>query len=451
MVDLFPYQEEAVKWCMEKESECAILALSTGLGKTIVACELLNRKPLKTLIMVPLSILQQWYCELSKFTNKKAIIYHGIKRKQIRSELEKAEVILTTCRVYADEIDADYFADIERWIIDESHRLRNEKGLIYQKLVHATIANKVFLTATPLCNSVKDIAALVNLSNVSEEKWKKGKKYIGVGTVKSILPHVLFRKTKDEIMHILPKKTVYDIIIKEDDTQEYNKHIEDEMVLRRILRMRQCVNYKKKIIEIHKIIATIPKNEKIIIFASLTTILKKIYDSFENQEYLQIYHGKVPLPERNKMIENFKNDDNYRILLINLKAGGTGLNLVEANHSIITDPYWNDAEQDQAINRIYRIGQIKPVHIYKLIVDNSIEKWIALLQKSKLNVSKYLIDKNKEYKIQEIASHKNKVKEIYGIVGEIYMEEFDEEEVQEILEYDFHLENHEELEDLEDD
>lgn len=444
-ISLYEYQENAVKWCMNTENQCSIIAFDMGLGKTVITCELLNRKPLKTVILVPLSILNQWETELIKFTETSIVKYHGIKRKSQISQIKRANIIITTNRVFADEINEDHFANIERLVIDEAHRMRNKNGKAYKqlKIYGESIKNKVFLTGTPICNTIRDLISLICLSNLKEYNQEIFWRGDDIMTkLQQILPSILLRKTKNEVLQdILPKKTVKEIIIKideEDERKEYDEHVQDDMILRRILRMRQTVNYGKKIEKINDIIKTIPKNDKIIIFSSLTGILKRI------QEYLtetsQIYHGKQTISERNIIINNFKTKTETRILLINLRSGGTGLNLIEANHVIIVEPYWNNSEQEQAINRIYRIGQKKEVMIYKLIAENSIEKWISLLQKSKLNISNYLIDNDKEYNMEEILNQREITSEVFRKVGELFIEDYEDEEIQEILSCDFHME-----------
>ena len=438
-----------------------------GLGKTVITCELINRKPVKTVILVPLSILEQWESELRRFTDNtiSVIKYHGIKRKHQIPSLKQATVIVTTNRVFADEIEEPHFADIERLVIDEAHRLRNSKGKAYQQIKSfgKSIENKVFLTGTPICNSIQDVISLICLSNMEEYGAKHGQSpnkgsywrgNMNLAKLQEILPSVLLRQTKNEtkeVKKILPNKTIYETIIKideEEEMNEYDEHVEDEWILRRILRMRQSVNgvnninSGKKLEEIRRIVTNVPKEDKIIIFSSLTGILKGIKDSLSDIQEISnsdIYHGKLLIEERNSIIQKFKTDSNSRVLLINLRCGGTGLNLVEANHVIIVEPYWNDSEQEQAINRIYRIGQKKDVYIHKLIAENSIEKWISLLQKSKLNISNYLIDKRKEYNMEEILNQREKTSQVYRKVGDIYIEQFEEKEIQEILDCDFHM------------
>ncbi len=133
----------------------------------------------------------------------------------------------------------------------------------------------------------------------------------------------------------------------------------------------------------------------------------------------QVYHGALSTNNRNKILAKFRSSDSNshtRILLINLRAGGCGLNLTEANHVILMEPYWNESEQQQALNRVYRIGQTKNVHIYRLQIKNSIENWLVSLQKVKANLSKLLID-NEDISISDIIQQKQEVNNIFQDVA----------------------------------
>ncbi len=116
-------------------------------------------------------------------------------------------------------------------------------------------------------------------------------------------------------------------------------------------------------------------------------------------------------------------------MLINLRAGGVGLNLTEANHVILIEPYWNDAEQQQAITRVHRLGQQKPVYVHKLIIPNSIESWLQTLQNAKKRISNMLIDNTKieDKDIEDVIEKRNNVKELYHQINNIPIPDNDED------------------------
>jgi SNF2 family DNA or RNA helicase len=450
---LLPYQEDAVKWCAAREKDCCILAYDMGLGKTVVACGLLVHKPEKTIIMVPSGLIDQWKSEIDKHTlGINVAIYHGSNRKykSVRDAISEADVVLTTTAIVANDIKNLCCIPAKRWIIDEAHKLRNKNSIIY-KALHTyapLVRDKVFLTGTPLCNSSNDIISLLCLSNMphysDEELWKNTENATKLSMLKTLVPTILLRKTKDEFDTLpgISEEIHYLKITDSDQKEVYNSFIRDDEILRRILRMRQCLNSHTELtqensvkpqipVKIQKILDILhktPSDEKIIIFSYFTKLLEQIYDILLADSYdVLLYHGSLNRETRTQIITDFKSRTESRILLVNLRAGGVGLNLVEANNVILMEPYWNDAEQLQAINRVYRIGQKRAVKVHKLLVKNSIETWLQSLQKSKSNISQFLIDK-KEIDAKELASQRKIVKELFNTLKNVCIPETKEEE-----------------------
>ena len=169
LANLLDYQQEAVKWCMQSEEKCCILAYDMGLGKTVISCGVLVAKPMKTLIMVPTSLINQWQSEIQQHTTGiKVVIYHGSKRTHV--DIHDADVIITTTAVIAYEMKEGIyrFRRVQRWIIDEAHKLRNKSCKTYKSLHHYAplVKNKVFMTGTPICNTSNDLISLICLSNL---------------------------------------------------------------------------------------------------------------------------------------------------------------------------------------------------------------------------------------------------------------------------------------------
>jgi SNF2 family DNA or RNA helicase len=484
---LLQYQTEAVNWCANHENQCCILAYDMGLGKTVVSCGLLVEKPIQTVIMVPTSLLDQWKAEIEQHTTGISVsIYHGSNRKY-KSAIEtarNADVILTTASVIANDIHKGTynFRSAKRWIIDEAHKLRNSRGKAFKSLhLYAPLVeNKVFLTGTPICNSCDDLISLVCLSNLKgynqQEYWKGLHAPTKFKLLKDISDGIVLRRTKaDTIQHMLPEITINDINLTVDSNLQkdtYNHFIQDSLVLRKILRMRQSLNNHNQLIEeldeldelkeeesapasapasasstkhpkiyastkllkVVEIVQDVPSEDKVIIFSYFTKLLQQIHSVLPlGQESIQIYHGGLSTSERTKVINSFKSDPQAKVLLINLRAGGTGLNLVEANHVILMEPYWNDAEEQQAINRCYRLGQKKPVSVYKLAIQNSIEGWLLRLKKSKNTVNDFLIEKTDTVKLTDIKEEKSKVKEFFKFIKDLKIDDNTKKGLQEFL------------------
>lgn len=457
---LLPYQEDAVKWCIKHENECCILAYDMGLGKTVIACAVLAQKPMKTMILLPNSLLHQWEAELTRHTNGlKVFIYHGSQRRRMRTEYAEADVILTTPSVLANDIrDGVYMhRTIQRWVIDEAHKLRNANGKIYKELhtFAPLIRNKIFLTGTPICNRPDDLISIICLSNLSHyndhANWKYKSFKAKIEMLDSIMPNILSRKTKETAI-TLPKLYTHEFTLNiQSDEQKntYNSFVYDQELLRRILRMRQSLNNHKGLLEnqqpskdiaeklriVQEILGKIPKTDKVIIFSYFTSLLKYMFNTMQHSSKMCLYHGGLNMEEKSNVLYTFQTDPDTQVILINLKAGACGLNLTEANHVIIIEPYWNDSEYQQAINRAYRIGQTKEVHVYNISVKNSIELWLKNMQELKCKLSKMLVDSNQTINIHDIEGDAMKLRRLFRCVGHVELIEKDED-LEALLEQD---------------
>jgi SNF2 family DNA or RNA helicase len=461
---LLPHQSTAVDWCIKNENRCCILAYDMGLGKTVISCAVTVAKPIKTLVIAPTALISQWKSEIEHHTTGLNVcIYHGSNRKykSTQQAVKEADVVISTPAVIANDIHNGIylFRGCKRWIIDEAHKLRNSRTKIYKHLhfYSPLVENKIFLTGTPICNSCDDLISLICLSNLQYynqlDLWKSvsnATKHKGLSKIVDSI--VLRRRKEDTIMDSLPQICTQIINLDMQDIQQretYNFFVNEELILRKILRMRQSLNNHSQLLEeideldsedniisaklkaISTIIENIPKDDKILIVSYFTKLLHHLCDTLKDKQPL-IYHGGLKIYERNQVIDSFKNDSNNRILLMNLRAGGCGLNLTEANHVILIEPYWNNAEEQQAISRCYRLGQKKNVNVYKLVIQNSIESWLVRLQASKQNVSNFLIEKC-NLQLSDITDEKLKLKELFRYLKDMKIDDKSDEELNKVI------------------
>jgi SNF2 family DNA or RNA helicase len=184
--------------------------------------------------------------------------------------------------------------------------------------------------------------------------------------------------------------------------------IPTEYKIQKIIKLRQCANEAKlikyeegaevevitemsdKLRMIQDIIRDIPEGEKVVIFSQWLEMLKLLQSNID--ETSVIYHGKMKKHEKDQVIEDFKKDPEIKLLFITLKAGSVGLNLNIANNAILVEPYFNAAEENQAMTRVFRIGQTKDVKVYKLQMSNSVENWMKQLQQIKTKITDMVLD-----------------------------------------------------------
>ncbi len=436
------YQKQGLNWLnfLDDLNFGGCLADDMGLGKSIqiIAFILLQRQKRKdntNLLVVPTSLLFNWKAEVEKFASSiKIFTVNGAVRPIDLDGLKAYEIVLVsygTLLSLVNELKAFCFNYI---FLDESQNIKNIDSQRYQSVCLLQSRNKVAITGTPIENNVFDLYAQLSFAcpgllgsrqhfrdiySIPIDRFKNSKR--AKELQHKIAPFIL-RRTKSEVAKELPGKTemvlycemepaqrkLYDAYEKE--FREYISSNTDEditknsmHVLKGITRLRQICNspllledekeYDETSTKIEVLMEQIENksaHHKILIFSQFVTMLDLIRKALLahniEHEYLT---GRTK--DREKVVNNFQENRDTRVFLISLKAGGTGLNLTEADYVYLVDPWWNPAVENQAIDRSHRIGQQKNVVAIRLICPNTIEEKIIKLQEQKRELSKDLV------------------------------------------------------------
>jgi SNF2 family DNA or RNA helicase len=390
------------------------------------------------LIVVPTTLLFNWQKEIEKFAPKTKALYHyGPDRGTDIEDFNKYNIVFTTYGILLRDIELLKEYTFNYLILDESQAIKNPHTKKFKAAVLINAKNKIALTGTPIENSTFDLYAQISFvnpgmlgsinnfkTNYSNPIDKEGNEQVAVELQKIINPFVL-RRTKEQVATELPPK-IEDVIFCDMDKKqrevydayrnEYRnkllKKIEEEgiekskfMVLEALTRLRQICDSPAllkdkeidttesvKIKEIVNHITEKTAQHKVLLFSQFVAMLTLIKDELNKRgiayEYLD---GKSSTTQRESSVENFQNNDDLRVFLISLKAGGTGLNLTAADYVYIVDPWWNPAVENQAIDRCYRIGQDKHVFAYRMICKNTVEEKILTLQAKKKKIAQDII------------------------------------------------------------
>lgn len=429
LAELREYQIDGFKWLsiLEKYKLGGILADDMGLGKTIQVITLLqNNKACKpSLIVCPKSLIFNWRNEFNKFTpNIEVIPIYGnaSDRSKIINNINYNEKIIYITSYDSLKLDIDKFNNQFNYVIlDEAQYIKNVYAIKSQAVKKINSDYKLALTGTPIENNIIDLWSIFDfimpgyLDDLPEFKsmFLSSDNYQNKVKIK-VSPFIL-RRTKKAVLKDLPSK--FERIVTAEMTKEqrklYDAHCKlanDTLnaggsafdVLHVLTRLRQiCVepnmfldNYtgiSGKMQVLKELISDYIGNHKILIFSQFVKALSEIEKYLDNEKikYFKIT-GDTKAVDRLTMCDEFnKNDNDVKIFLISLKAGGTGLNLVGADVVIHLDPWWNQAVEDQATDRTHRIGQTRNVEVIKLICENTIEQRVIELQKLKRD----LIDK----------------------------------------------------------
>jgi SNF2 family DNA or RNA helicase len=434
------YQKEGLNWLnfLDEMQWGGILADDMGLGKTLQVLAFLqqqtNKKMGTNIIVLPTTLLFNWENELKKFAPKlKAHFYYGSERVKDTRDFKNYDMVFTTYGILLRDIEVLRTFKFNYAVLDESQAIKNPMSHRYKAACLINARNKIALTGTPIENGTFDLFAQMSYANrgffggvqkfrenYSTPIDKDGNEIIAGELNKIINPFVL-RRTKENVASELPDKTediiycemedgqrrVYDAYRNEYRNQLLNK-IDTEgigkskmMVLEALTRLRQICDspvllnsdeiqetQSVKIKEIVRHITDKTGKHKILIFSQFVKMLGLIQDELAkldiDYEYLD---GQCSTQQREKSVNNFQENENLRVFLISLKAGGTGLNLTAADYVYIVDPWWNPAVENQAIDRCYRIGQDKKVFAYRMICKNTVEEKIVSLQNKKKKIA----------------------------------------------------------------
>lgn len=439
---LRPYQLAGYNWLrfLEDYNFGGCLADDMGLGKTIQALALLqhqkNVAPESTsLLIMPTSLLYNWEMEAKKFTPKLKILnYTGINRVKKSDRFAKYDVVITsygTTRIDTEILAEFYFNYI---ILDESQAIKNPDSLISKKVRELKSRRKLILTGTPIENSTLDLWSQMSFLNpglLGNEAYFKKEFLIPIEKkrdeqktqkLNAIIKPFLLRREKNQVAADLPEKSinVRYCTMSEDQREVYEKEknafrskimdvIETDgigkshmILLQGLTQLRQIANHPKmvdpeyqgdsgKLEEItYMIESSISNHHKVLVFSQFVKHLKIVSDYLQDQN-IKFAYLDGSTSNRKEQVESFQNDPTIPVFLISLKAGGTGLNLTQADYVFLLDPWWNPAVEAQAIDRAHRIGQTQKVFAYKFVTKDTIEEKILKLQEHKQKLASDLI------------------------------------------------------------
>lgn len=442
---LRPYQVAGFQWLnyLHNIKWGGILADDMGLGKTIQALSFLQHyreqyNQVRALVVCPTTLIYNWENEIKKFTPTLTHhIHHGSARTRLAEDLLKYDITITTYGTLRSDIKFFLGVKFDFVLLDESQAIKNPASKVTKAACLLTAKHRLCMSGTPLQNNTFDIYAQMNFLNPGmlgsieffRQEFAIPIDKLGEADRKEHLRRLLYpfilRRTKEQVAKDLPEKQemilwcdmqgeqrkIYDAY-RNDYRDKIMGSINDQgiarsqfTILQGLMKLRQICdspailnedevfeNHSIKIEELAREITEDMSNHKALIFSQflgmLGLIRQKLEDLGVKYEY---FDGSTSAPDREKAIQNFQKNDEVRVFLISLKAGGVGLNLTAADYVYIVDPWWNPAVEQQAIDRTHRIGQTKNIFAYRMICKDTIEDKILQLQEKKRALVKDLI------------------------------------------------------------
>ncbi|MCB0522527.1 MAG: DEAD/DEAH box helicase [Lewinellaceae bacterium] len=439
--ELRPYQQEGFQWL----HRCAnwgvgtCLADDMGLGKTIQALAFLtDRASLgPALVVAPASVCRNWRAETERFAPTLSPLLFGEgDRAATIQKAKKGDLVIVTYDLMARE--EKLFTE-KKWatiILDEAQAIKNRATRRSEVAMQLQGDFKMAMSGTPIENHLGELwnlfqflnpGLLGGIESFSErfsgpiEKYKDENRR---EQLKRLVQPFILRRRKDEVLKDLPEKTEITLTVElppderafyealrrnalekllatEDDGQAGQQHLR---ILAEIMKLRRAACHpaladekagfvsSAKLELFGEIVGELLENgHKALVFSQFVGHLAILEDYLKKQKIAYQYlDGSTPLNKREERINAFQSGEGD-VFLISLKAGGTGLNLTAADYVIHTDPWWNPAVEDQATDRAHRIGQERPVTVYRLVAENTIEEKILELHSKKRDLADSLL------------------------------------------------------------
>ncbi|MBQ7179560.1 MAG: DEAD/DEAH box helicase [Victivallales bacterium] len=429
---LRPYQEDGFRY-LARLADCKIgccLADDMGLGKTIQLLALLLREAANgpALVVCPASLCRNWEAEAHRFApSLKTGIMPQFNREAFLKEMGNNCLVLCSYGVLQSEEELFCSKNWHTIILDEAQAVKNYATKRSKSVKKLTADIRIASTGTPVENNLLELWSIFDFLNqgLLGSAQAFDAKFCDNGMPRPILKRLvsplIMRRRKSEVLDDLPPKTeiTLPITLSDDERAMYEllrrQALEDLAnadeksriaILAHLTKLKRfCCHPALLENKLDKAIAASKMQRlmelvedlraagnKALVFSQYVDFLHIIKDEFDRRKIsYQYLDGSTPLPARAKAVNDFQ-EGQGDFFLISLKAGGTGLNLTAASYVILADPWWNPAVENQAADRVHRIGQTHPVTLYRLITSDTVEEKVLELHKRKQRTSEDILD-----------------------------------------------------------
>ena len=438
--ELRSYQTEALSWIgfLDAAELGGCLALDMGLGKTPTVLAHLARTAGNgtTLVVAPAAVVGNWAAEAARFApGLRVLVHHGMSRSeadQFAAQLADADIVITTYATAVRDVDMLAATVWRTMVLDEAQAIKNPASDTAQQLRRIGAHTRLALTGTPIENGVADLWSILDFTNpgligprASFVAQMSGDSESALKALNGIL---LFRRTKtepevaaqlpdkiDELDHctMTPEQIgLYQAVL--DDlvlnvTNELGEKKEGA-ILAAITALKQICNHpvayndddqplagrSGKLARLEEIVESVfAAGERVLIFTHFATWGRRLADHLTTVTGTPVscYDGSLSRTVRDKMIAEFQALEGPGAMVLSLKAGGTGLNLTNANHVVLYDRWWNPAVEDQARDRAWRIGQSKTVISHRLVCPGTVDEKVEEVVAGKRHIASLVLPK----------------------------------------------------------
>ncbi|MBP6898763.1 MAG: DEAD/DEAH box helicase [Burkholderiaceae bacterium] len=440
---LRPYQADGFAWLVRRTAAGfgAVLADDMGLGKTLQTLALLLQRMDQgpALVVAPTSVVANWAAEAARFAPGLRLRDHAVEREAALADLAPGDLVLTSYGLLLREAEAFGRIAWGTLVLDEAQALKNAATQRAKAVAELQAGARIALSGTPVENRLADLWSLMNLLNPGllgsaqrfNERFANAierQRNDGVRQrLKRIVAPFILRRTKAQVLDDLPPRTeIVHRIEPGDDERALTEALRCQavervslaakggghaavQVLAELTRLRRAACDPRLVLPglseaglQHggaklQAIATLVQElvdgrHQALLFSQFTDFLDRIGEQLQAMDIpFQRLDGSTPAPQRAQRVAAFQRGEGA-VFLISLKAGGFGLNLTAADYVIIADPWWNPAAEDQASGRAHRMGQLRPVTVYRLVLAGSVEERIVALHHEKRALADGLLE-----------------------------------------------------------
>ncbi len=435
--DLRPYQVDGYRWLHQlwRLGLGGILADDMGLGKTLQALTLIAQVRATSpagappfLIVAPTSVVSIWLTEVARFAPGLRVV--GLTRTEAKrgrtliEEIAEADLVITSYTLL--RLDADHYESIpwQGLILDEAQFVKNHQAKTYASVRRLAVGFTIAMTGTPLENSLMDLWSMLSLTAPGmfphpgrfSDYYRRPIERSGhperLARLRDRVRPLMLRRTKQEVASDLPEKQeqVIEVDLHPRHARIYQLQLQRERqkilgligdldsnrfaILRSLTLLRQLsldaalidpehegVPSAKIDLLVDMVASLAAEGHRALVFSQFTTFLQRVADRLTGAG-VDCSYLDGSTQDRARVIQDFKSGRSGAFL-ISLKAGGFGLNLTEADYCFVLDPWWNPASEAQAVDRAHRIGQTRPVMVYRLVSKDTIEDKVMELKSRK--------------------------------------------------------------------
>jgi len=396
--DLRHYQEFGTKYILHQKR--VLLGDEMGLGKTIQAIAAMNHLHHKGhryfLVICPAVLLLNWKREIEKLTDMQAYMLHGTGISDF--EIWKSDGGIAIVNYEGlDKIIFEKDFPLDMVVVDEAHFVKNKEAQRTRNTVRMIEQAEyaLYMTGTAIENNVDEMCYLIECLNPSIASEVKNMKYLAKADLfrKKIAPVYLRRKRVDVLME-LPELTIHDewCMMNEEEIISYRKAVESEnfMAMRRVSWGSLNSTKAERMVEL--CLQALGEGRKVVIFSYFLETLSFVTDLLLGKS-LPVISGKLSLEKRQEILRQF-DEPVARVLPIQINVGGIGLNIQTAEIVILCEPQLKPSDEMQAISRVYRMGQINHVFVYRLLSADTIDEVLVKRLHEKQNIFNQFADES---------------------------------------------------------